>query len=122
MVALISLVVAVSGLSYNTWRNERTEHNRNIRQAAFQQLVYHAHYDRDATTGNPRTGWAYVETIQDFGTAMPAPVRMRDRALLEAWRKHFDGLGTNDNDAEAITSALDAIQSSHRSSRSESRE
>jgi len=27
-VALISLVVAVTSLSYNTWRNEATEHNR----------------------------------------------------------------------------------------------
>ena len=28
-VALISIVIAVSSLSYNTWRNEKTEYNRN---------------------------------------------------------------------------------------------
>ena len=33
-VALISLVVALTSLAYNTWRNERTEHNRNIRTAS----------------------------------------------------------------------------------------
>lgn len=115
-VALISLAVAVTGLSYNTWRNERTEHNRNIRQAGFQQLValgqlkqlvYHAHYDHDTKSGNPRTGWAYVETIQDFGAAMPPPVPMKDQALLEAWREHFEDLGQDDAAVEAITNAID---------------
>ena len=38
-VALISLTVALSSLGYNTWRNERTEHNRNIRAAAFEILT-----------------------------------------------------------------------------------
>src|SRR2546430_12543122 len=33
-VALISLVVALGSQAYNTWRNERTEHNRNVRTAA----------------------------------------------------------------------------------------
>ncbi|MDB6105600.1 MAG: hypothetical protein JWO52_5599, partial [Gammaproteobacteria bacterium] len=28
-VALTSLFIALSSLGYNTWRNERTEHNRN---------------------------------------------------------------------------------------------
>ena len=53
-VAVISLVVAISSLSYNTWRNEATEENRNLRVAAFeillklgelQQVVFHSHYD-----------------------------------------------------------------------------
>ena len=38
-VALISLVVAISSLSYNTWRNEATEENRNLRVAAFEILL-----------------------------------------------------------------------------------
>ena len=37
-VALISLVIAVSSLAYNTWRNETTEEQRNIRHAAFRVL------------------------------------------------------------------------------------
>src|SRR5207253_10816482 len=65
-VALISLVVALGSLGYNTWRNERTEHNRNVRAAAFELLmrladlkrvVFLAQYDRDQAGGNPRTGW-----------------------------------------------------------------
>jgi hypothetical protein len=62
-VALISIVIAVSSLSYNTWRNEKTEANRNQRVAAFeilmklselQQIVFHHYYDKDTQDkGNP---------------------------------------------------------------------
>ena len=37
-VALISLVIALSSLGYNTWRNETTEEQRNIRHASFRVL------------------------------------------------------------------------------------
>jgi len=82
-VAITSLAVALTSFSYTTWRNERTEHNRTVRQASFQlltalgemqQVVFHAHYDHDLARGNPRTGWVYVQTIADFSSAMPEPV------------------------------------------------
>lgn len=38
--SLISLVVALSALSYNTWRNEQSEYNRNIRNAGFEVLLH----------------------------------------------------------------------------------
>lgn len=38
-VAIISLIIAISSLSYNTWRNEKTKDNRNQRHAAFEILV-----------------------------------------------------------------------------------
>lgn len=34
-VALTSLLLVVIGLAYNTWRNEQTEFNDNIRAAGF---------------------------------------------------------------------------------------
>jgi hypothetical protein len=33
---------------------------------------------------------------------------MHAMALLNAWRDHWEGLGSNDSDADAITNALDA--------------
>jgi hypothetical protein len=39
MVALISLAVAVTGLGYNTWRNEVSEHNRNQRLVSIELLL-----------------------------------------------------------------------------------
>lgn len=115
-VALISLTVALASFSYTTWRNERSEHNRTIRQASFQllsalgemqQVVFHAHYDHDAVRGNPRTGWVYVATISDFSTTMPAPVPARAEQLFAAWRDHWERLGSDDADAEAISDAVD---------------
>src|SRR5579871_6217325 len=89
-VALISLVVALTSLSYNTWRNERTEHNRNIRTAAFEiltrlaefeRVVFLAHYDRDRNNGNPRTGWTYIIVLQDLAAVVPGTVAPRAAEL-----------------------------------------
>lgn len=65
--AIISLVVALTALGYNTWRNELTEANHTVRAAGFEMLVhigelqritYLAHYGKDGVGGNPRKGWA----------------------------------------------------------------
>ncbi len=115
-IAIISLVVALSSFSYTTWRTERSERNRTTRQAAFQmlvalgemkQVVYHGHYDHDPVRGNPRTGWVYVETIRDFGSAMPATVQAKAEMLMQSWQKHWEGIGTEDADADAVTEAVD---------------
>ncbi len=118
-IAILSLVVALSSFSYTAWRTERSEANRTTRQAAFQllvalgqmqEVVYRAHYDRDTVHGNPRSGWVYVRTINDFSAAMPAPIPARAQALLESWRDHWEGLGAHESDAEAIDDALDACR------------
>jgi len=62
-VALISPIVALTALAYNTWRNEETEENRNIRTAGIElllklgeleQVVFLSHYDADAVRGSSR--------------------------------------------------------------------
>jgi len=107
-VALISLVVALGSLTYNTWRNERTEHNRNVRTAAFELLtklaelervVFLAQYDRDVAGGNPRTGWTYVLVIGDLSAVVPAPVPAQAAELQRVWRGNWEGLGKDDESA-----------------------
>jgi len=107
-VALISLVVALSGLGYNTWRNEHTERNRNVRTAAFEMLMragdleriaFLAQYDRDARGGSPRSGWTDVLAIRDLAALVPPPVPARAAALEKAWGDNWEGLGTNDETA-----------------------
>jgi hypothetical protein len=65
-VALTSLAVALTALGYNTWRNERTERNRNVRVAAFEvlkqlgelQLVVNAaFFAKDGRLGHQMAGW-----------------------------------------------------------------
>jgi len=107
-VALISLVLALTSLAYNTWRNERTEYNRNVRTATFELLgklaelervVFLAQYDRDASGGNPRTGWTYVLVIRDLATVVPAPVPRQAVRLQETWGANWQGLGKDDETA-----------------------
>jgi hypothetical protein len=65
LIALISVVIALSALGYNTWRNERTERNRNVRVAgieilreigSLQQIIFYAHYA--AATSAATRAWA----------------------------------------------------------------
>lgn len=118
-VALISLVVAVTSLSYNTWRNEATEHNRNLRVAAFeillklgelQQVVFHVHYDKDMDKGNPRIGWAYVLIINDLSQVLPKTVQDSANELLQTWGENWEDLSTSEESLDLIMRTLDAAR------------
>jgi hypothetical protein len=115
-VALISLVIALSSLAYNTWRNEKTEENRNIRTAGIELLlklgeldrvVFYSHYDRDQDRGSPRTGWAYVLTIRDLGSIMLEPASGSSTELIEVWQQNWSGLGSDDLAAGSISDSID---------------
>lgn len=118
-VALISLVVALTSLGYNTWRNEQTEANRNVRTAGFELLlklgeldrvVFFAHYDDDPERGSPRSGWAYVLTVRDLGAMTREPAITSAGALVAAWESNWSGLGSDDAAAEAISEAIDRVR------------
>jgi hypothetical protein len=107
-VALTSLFIALTSLGYNTWRNERTEHNRNIRTAAFEiliklaefeRVVFLAHYDHDKSSGNPRIGWTQVIVIDDLAAVVPGAVAPRATELRSAWAQNWEGLGREDEKA-----------------------
>ena len=115
-VALISLAVALSSLAYNTWRNEQTEENRNVRTAGIELLlklgqldrvVFYSHYDNDKARGNPRTGWAYALTIRDLGSLMNEPASSSSVDVIEIWRQNWSGLGSDDLAAESISDSID---------------
>jgi hypothetical protein len=119
LVAIISLVVAVSALGYSTWRNERTEQNRNLRAAGFellaqvgslQQVVFYAHFEPGDARGDARMGWAEVLTIADLAELMPADVRRDAKALNEAWQANWAGLGEDSAAHEKIDDAIDVIR------------
>lgn len=115
LLAIISLAVAISALGYNTWRNETTEENRNIRLASFEILVQlgklqlitdHAHYGKDSTTGNPITGWGHVTMIDDLSFLMPAPIAQMATSLKEIWKDNWQGLGKDETSALKITESI----------------
>ncbi len=119
-VALISLVVAVTSLGYNTWRNEASEYNRNQRLVSIevlrnlgqlQQVVFHRHYDMDETDkGNARTGWAIVLTITDLAIVLEEPLPAAAEDLRAVWGDDWQKLGSNQPGVDRIIAAIEALR------------
>ncbi len=119
LLAIISLAVALVALSYNTWRNELTEHNRNIRFAGFeiirhlgelQRITYLVHYDKALNRQTPRDGWAEVLVLRDLSQVMPARVPAVAQALLDQWRDNWQELGKSDVAVSNIDNAINDLR------------
>jgi hypothetical protein len=120
-VALISLVVAITGLSYNTWRNEQTEFNRNQRGAAFEillklaeldEIVNLAHYEASrAGTDDLKRGWALVNTIDVLTSILAEPMPASGDRLVATWSTYSPRLGRADEGSVgAIRRDIDHLQ------------
>jgi len=109
--AIVSLFVALSALGYNTWRNEQTEQNRNIRQAGFemlmqiaelQRITYLAHFESETQTSTPRRGSVEVLVLRDLAKLIPDPaLKMRVETLFDVWTENWEKLGNDDDVAVA---------------------
>jgi hypothetical protein len=103
-VALISLATALSGISYNTWRDHQNEVNDNMRNAAFvvlgdlgelQTIVNYAHFEKSSEHGNPIDGWKHVIMIRDLSRLLKPDAKMAGEALFENWQKNWETLDKN---------------------------
>jgi hypothetical protein len=103
-VALASIVIAIGSLGYNTWRNETTEEQRNVRHAAFrvleslgelQEIVDTRHYylpfDSSHTSeGETRIrGFGTVAMIRDLTGLMPEHANEQGARLHSLWLEQF---------------------------------
>jgi hypothetical protein len=120
-VALISLVIAITSLGYNTWRNEHSEFNRNQRLASFhvllkigelEELVFHNVYDPEfANAGNARSGWALVLTIRDLTQVIDEPVPTAAEELHATWTEHWSGIEKRNLDSkDTVRDAINALR------------
>ena len=106
-VALISLMTAVIALSYNTWRNETTESQRNIRQASFRVLeslgelqevadyrYYYFSYENNQNgEGELRLrGYGSVTMVRDLMNLMPDPAPLASDELFRLWNENVNAL------------------------------
>ena len=114
VVAIISLVVALSGLGYNTWRNETTEAHRNVRQGAFamleqlgqlQQLVDQRYYADKKDDVNRITCWGKVTLVRDTAPLVSPAATAKANRLYEVWSERLDDLDAGDAGAEQAISA-----------------
>lgn len=133
-VAIISLLIALSSLGYNTWRNETSELHRNWRQASFeltreindlQQVVLYRRYFHPVETtptdevGDAETwirGWGRVASVRDLTSVLPDPLPAHGAHLHTTWSQHAQHLHAGDESAreaeEALLAALDNTRDS----------
>ena len=119
-VALISLVVAIISLSYNTWRNEASEDNRTQRIVSIEillqvgkleELVLYSHYDPVVKVkGNPRNGWAIVLTIQDLAQILEPPYPASAKELKDTWQAHWNTLTESAESKDAIRASINDMR------------
>ncbi|HMB37566.1 MAG TPA: hypothetical protein VKO85_00670 [Wenzhouxiangellaceae bacterium] len=132
LVALISLVLAITSLGYNTWRNETTEVQRNWRDASFQilteigelnQIILMRRYfsgegdtqstssGADSAIPQPESwvrGWGNVTMVRDISTVMPEPLPEQGQQLFDRWQRHARALH-DQSDPEAREEAADTL-------------
>lgn len=119
IVAITSVIVALTGMAYNTYRNEKTEINHNVRAAAFetlknlgetQILVNYAHFQKDRVRGDPRLGWGRITLIHDLAQVLPAPGPEEADLLVTAWRENVDTLEDNSDSMIKITDEIQRLR------------
>jgi hypothetical protein len=119
IVAIVSIIVALSGMAYNTWRNEKTEINHSVRIAAFETLknlgeaqivVEYLHFQKNRQLGDPVQGWGRMTYIRDLAQVLPPPGPAEAERLWAAWRDNVEGLGTNDEAMVKITDELQLLR------------
>ena len=117
--AIISLIFAIVGFSYNAWRLEISEDNANIRTAAFQvlielaefeQILYAAHYDKDTITGNPRKGWIKVGLITDMSILISPAVEQQAQNLKSLWSERWDSINTDKQTIDLLNKSIDNVR------------
>lgn len=116
LIAIISMAIAISSLAYNTWRNEQTEYNRNIRTSSFeilmslaelQLLVDYAFYSEGSNKHDPIKGWSYVLYVQDLSQAVSIPAITKANKLHSTWSEHWHDMHNQQASAAAINKAIE---------------
>lgn len=116
LIAIVSLFIAITALTYNTWRDEETEKNRNIRQASFEVLKHlgelqivlnYAHYQTENSMGNPILGWGHIALVSDMGQLLPSPIPEKTSRLAQIWSENWKNVSTDENAVELVSRQVD---------------
>ena len=117
--SIASLLLAVVGFSYNTWRLEVTEDNNNIRTAAFEvlqnlseleQVIFSAYYDNDTVEGSPRKGWVKVGLINDLSTLISPEVEKDTMILKQYWSENWSKMSQEQDVVDNLGTYIDKIR------------
>lgn len=119
LTAILGVVFAVLGFGYNTWRLENSEHNSNIRTAAFEsfkalaeleQIIYSLHYDQNSIDGSPRKGWVQVGLITDLSVFVSAEVNNEADHLRKLWQQNWAIVASDQAATDKLVSQIDVTR------------
>jgi len=114
-VAVVSLITAIVGLSYNSWQANQNEVNQNMRVAAFevlknlgelQTVVNYAHFSEDTERGNPIEGWKHVTMVRDLSYLLKAEVQEESQRLYEVWQQDWERIDDNQTVEKAVSQQI----------------
>ena len=119
--AVMSLVIAIGALSYNSWRNELSEENRNFRTAGFEilreasklQLVVDlSTYTENSLEYDPIHGWVSVNLILSLSEVLPEPVQVEAKNLKQAWSEDWSEISKSEKANHNISRANESLVNS----------
>lgn len=119
LLAIISLMVAIAALGYNTVRNELTEENRTIRYAGFellkelnelQLLVDYAHFDMDASKGNPIMGWGHIMYVKDMSLLISDDMVAGAEQLGQLWSMEWQSVHDDEASNGRVTRGINQLR------------
>lgn len=121
-VAVVSLITALVGLSYNSWQANQNEVNQNMRIAAFevlknlgelQTVVNYAHFTGDSSRGNPIEGWKHVTMVRDLSHLLKPAAKQESQLLYNAWEQNWEQMAadaeTEQQISQQITKTREAV-------------
>ena len=113
-VAIISLITAIVGVSFNIVQTRWIEENATVRDATFesllalgelQEIVHFAHFKDDFETGDPIAGWSRVLMVDDLAMLVQPENSEHCRNLKVVWQAHFNSLESPESE-KAISEAI----------------
>lgn len=119
MLAMVSLLIALTSLSYNTWRNEATEQNRNQRTAGFallqelaglQLLSDKITYGGQPSPGDRIAGWTRVIFIDDLASLTAPAVQARAKDLRAVWENEVGRLEDSDEANKLVSRSIEQLR------------
>ena len=112
LLAIISLVIAITALTYNSWRNEQSEDNRNHRAAGFeimreaaqlQLIVDTATYSVSVSENDAIKGWVSVNLMLSLSELMTTEILTEAEALKSIWANNWSVLYKDEKANQRIT-------------------
>jgi len=121
ILAILSVMIAISALGYNSWRNEKSEGNRNFRAAGFEIMREAAHlqyivdsstYAEGENSSDTINGWVKVNLILTLSELMTDDVKEKAKLLKQVWSDNSHNLDSDDEANKKIWQANQMLMNS----------